>query len=81
MVDEALSFILLLLLFLCSIFICVHGSRVFQEYTSFLFLVKGEAVRSASYKSVDVCVVEIDGIGDVLFFDVFPKFGPILSRP
>ena len=75
-----LSFFLLLL-FLCPIFVCVHGSRVFQEYTKFLFISKGEAVRSAGYKSVNVCIVEFDGVGGVVFFDVFPKFVPILPRP
>ena len=71
----------LLLLFLCPIFICVHGSRVFHEYTSFLFIVKDEAVRSAGYKSGNVFIVKFDGVGGVLSFDDSPKFGPNLPRP
>ena len=29
----------------------------------------------------NVCIVEFDDLGGVVFYDVFPKFGPILSRP
>ena len=35
--------------------------------------VKGEAVRSEGYKCVDVCIVEVDGVGGEVFFDVFPE--------
>ena len=39
----------------------------------------GEAIRSAGYESVDVCVIEFNGVGDVVFFDVSPEFGPIYT--
>ena len=37
-------------------------------YSMSLFIIKGEAVRSAGYKSVNVCIVEFDGVGGVVFF-------------
>ena len=73
----AVSFVFLLFLPLCPVFIRVHCSRVFQEH---IFLVKGQAIRPSGYKCVYVCIVKIDGVGDVVFLDVFSKFGPVLAR-
>jgi len=37
-------------------------------------------VRPPGYEDVYVCFVEVDGVGYVVFFDVFSEFGPILSH-
>jgi len=39
-----------------------------------------QAVRPSGYKRVNVCIVKVDGIGDVVFFNVFPQSDPVLAR-
>jgi len=37
-------------------------------------------MRPPGYEGVNVCFVEVDGVGYVIFFDVFSEYGSVLSR-
>ena len=66
----AVSFVFLLLLLLCPVLIGVHCSGVFQEHTHLFFLVEGQAIRPSGNEGVYV-FVEVDAVGQVVFFDFF----------
>jgi len=50
------------------------------QYTYFFFFIKGQAVWSSGYECVYVYIFKVDSVGYVVFFDIFPKFGPVVAR-
>jgi len=69
--------------FSCSFFSAAQSSfvsiaLVYSRKTHIFFSLS--KARPSGYKCVYVCIIEIYGVGSVIFFDVFSKFGPILAR-
>ena len=56
-------------------FLFVSIALVYSKSTHNFF-----ALSKASPSGLPVCIVKVDGIGDVVFFNVFPKSDPLLAR-